>query len=842
MNFSSFLSKTIVDLLSSRRIVVWFDPEGDFREFVQTFQAPNCKVLQTEDSTLKTLRRADEIYRLMNESDDPSEANRCMLIYLMQQRGSSEDERRRDPFEVFAIGGTGFGDTEAESLESLSRQAMPSKADEITRLFREGYPGIALLDRLEKTKRWPLASQVFSTESPADVIAMALADMSKVKAVDDSPGCVEELLRLFETSVGFKSVSKTRSWKNLRLRAAQYILFSEFYFDLPEGAPDSLSSVPRAGSDAERVVYAACDRMRSDSTMSDVYMELAQQNEDKLQLPDLMPRDFDPGKRDTFPFEEHRLLGMAVEKISSGNITEALHIIETRRNSIWRCEAQRTSVWTLLERALVLLEASGKENVSSLSVMSLSDLVAKYTEGNHAELDRTYRLFETALTACIDDKVLTPVIDLCRKHYRESSITLQNKYLEAVRKEGWPPTGVQRQTGIFDKYIKPLLERRERVAYFLVDSLRYEMGRDLADALVEMGNIEMNYAAGVIPTVTNSGMAALMPGADGMLRLVEKEGNLVPAIGTRLLRGSEDRMKLLTETYGDRFFETTLDKLLGSHKQIASNLNNVELFVVRTQDPDLIAENLGAWRARKYLSDVIGDIASAVQWVISNGFNHVIIASDHGHMMLSEIPAGDVVTSPPGNWLKTKRRCRLGSGLSGSTGTVTFKAGHVGVQGDLQEVCFPIGFRVFSAGDGYFHGGMSLQETVVPVIVFQARGVSSKGTGKPEIEIRYRSNKFTSRVIGLKFYMQGDIFGSSATVRIEAFDSEGSKAVIVGEAADCDVRDEKTHEVTLQGGMETPVPVLLDPDFNEAMVEIRVSDPQTHVVWARHILKNAMLD
>jgi hypothetical protein len=39
---------------------------------------------------------------------------------------------------------------------------------------------------------------------------------------------------------------------------------------------------------------------------------------------------------------------------------------------------------------------------------------------------------------------------------------------------------------------------------------------------------------------------------------------------------------------------------------------------------------------------------------------------------------------------------------------------------------------------------------------------------------------------------------------------------VVGEAADCEARDEKTREVTLQANKETPVPVLIDPDFEWA--------------------------
>ena len=254
-----------------------------------------------------------------------------------------------------------------------------------------------------------------------------------------------------------------------------------------------------------------------------------------------------------------------------------------------------------------------------------------------------------------------------------------------------------------------------------------------------------------------------------------------------------------------------------------------------------MAENLGAWRARRYLSDVVGDIAAAVRWVASQGFSRVVISSDHGHMLLPEIPAGDVVQSPAGGWQEVKRRCRLGSGLASSTGTLTLKAGHVGIQGDVQEICLPIGFRVFSEGDGYFHGGLSLQEAVIPVVVFRAAAAESGKAGKPEIEILYRSDKFTSRVVGLKFYLRSDMFNTAARVRIEAYDGTSAKAKVVGESADCEARDDKTREVTLQAGKETPVPVLIDPDFDGAEIEVRVSDPETRVVWAKRKLKNGMM-
>ena len=73
MKFTAFLHKKLMDLLNDRRIVVWYDSEGDFNGFAESFSAPDCEVLSSADSVLKARRRADEIYRLMNESDNPAE-------------------------------------------------------------------------------------------------------------------------------------------------------------------------------------------------------------------------------------------------------------------------------------------------------------------------------------------------------------------------------------------------------------------------------------------------------------------------------------------------------------------------------------------------------------------------------------------------------------------------------------------------------------------------------------------------------------------------------------------------------------------------------------------------
>jgi hypothetical protein len=326
------------------------------------------------------------------------------------------------------------------------------------------------------------------------------------------------------------------------------------------------------------------------------------------------------------------------------------------------------------------------------------------------------------------------------------------------------------------------------------------------------------------------------------LSLVQSGGDLVPALGTRLLKVSDDRMKLLKERYGDRFADVTLGELLStSVEKFGKRIGAVELLVVRTQDIDALGENLNLYLARKLMSEMLGDMRRAAGRLAALGFQHLVFSADHGHVLLPEVPAGDVVAGPPGTWLKSKRRCRLGSGLAATPGTVVLRAADVGIQGAAEDICVPVGFKVFSAGEGYFHEGISLQECVVPAVVVRVR-TTTTSQGKQEVSIRYRSDRFTSRVIGLKLLYASSLFEEPVRVKVQAHGGTAANAKVVGDAADCDARDESTHEVTLKPGVETPVPVLVEPEFSGPFVEVRATDPVTGQIWARQKLMNALMD
>jgi hypothetical protein len=240
------------------------------------------------------------------------------------------------------------------------------------------------------------------------------------------------------------------------------------------------------------------------------------------------------------------------------------------------------------------------------------------------------------------------------------------------------------------------------------------------------------------------------------------------------------------------------------------------------------------------MSHVIGELRSAAIRLANLGFQTLVFAADHGHMLVPEVLPGDVLPSPPGAWLLKKRRSLLGRAQGAAPGVLMLPARDVGIVGPADDFAVATGFKTFKDGAGYFHEGLSLQECVVPVVVVRLQRAQATGGGE-RVTISYRSDRFTSSVIGLKLRLDASLFNATLTVRLGAFDGSGPKARQVGQAAECDARDPATGEITLQAGVETPVPLVVDADFTGPRVEVRAIDPRTGAVLHRLTLKNDRL-
>ena len=119
-------------------------------------------------------------------------------------------------------------------------------------------------------------------------------------------------------------------------------------------------------------------------------------------------------------------------------------------------------------------------------------------------------------------------------------------FVRHIEKSGWPISGRLSNADVFDKLVAPkLLESGRRVAYLLIDAMRYELGVELAKHLNEAGQIDVQMACAQMPTVTPVGMATLLPGAGQNLKITNKDNQLLVVFGDQPLATVAQRRDVL---------------------------------------------------------------------------------------------------------------------------------------------------------------------------------------------------------------------------------------------------------------------------------------------------------
>src|SRR5262249_22166060 len=149
------------------------------------------------------------------------------------------------------------------------------------------------------------------------------------------------------------------------------------------------------------------------------------------------------------------------------------------------------------------------------------------------DIDRRYREMEQSIGEWDEDHdALERMISTARSAYLKLAGSVQTEFIRHVEDEGWPAVASNLITNaqVFDREVNPALEAGQRVAYFLVDSLRYELAVELEKQLSDKHTVRFNTVCAQLPTYTEVGMASLMPQAQTALALSVLDGDLVTTL------------------------------------------------------------------------------------------------------------------------------------------------------------------------------------------------------------------------------------------------------------------------------------------------------------------------
>jgi hypothetical protein len=833
MSLATFIRDTVLrPRLKKAGCLVVYDPSTLYQDIVADLADDQIAVVDASERGIESREQALDSFVSLARSggSGPTE----LVIYVPTKPPKTDHDRVNDPYAVYVAGGGMFPDGDGDEYLSLCLKAKPDHASEIRRLFQDNpQPSFELVDNIGGGVGYPTLRTLLKVDSARNILLGLLAPSEQQKGrLKGNEAWVSEAKTLFQSSLGLKLVTKGKSWSPIADELWRFVLFSEFVLDLPDDLPASLANVPQAEPGAETLIADLCETLRNDNRVRQTYIDRAEQIERELDLPAACVGIKDLGKLDTFPFEERTFLQFAVDALKEDRLDEVRTVVDRHKHSVWLGQGESQAQWGLVRAALQLVAACEDADRSlSGNTGNLDSLIDHYTSSLR-EIDRLQREFEQAIGEYVStEPIVDNVAEHARKRYARIAEKVQTIFINHLENEGWPPQGKLANVDLFDKLVEPLLaERDKRVAYFLVDALRYELGLELHRQLIDMGTATIQPAMAQLPTVTPIGMASLLPGAGKKLTIQREGKDIIASLDGQRLTSVANRMKVFEQHYGDRFAQMTLSEFNSGKKAKVSDA--VGLLVIRSTEIDSHLEN-NPDTTLTLVHQTLKAIRVAIHRLRQAGFTDVVIATDHGFFLNGHADAGDTCAKPSvGDWITVHDRALLGTG-GADTQSFVIPAPKVGIRGDFECFGAPRSMAPYRRGLRFFHGGPSLQEAVVPAITVALQGQVEREPVLASVQLTYKNGakRITTRLPVVDLAVENtDMFsqGTDFEILLEAHDRQGT---VVGEARKGEPVDPATGTLTLKSGQHKQVTIRMDLEF-EGKFTLKAFNPITMTAYA----------
>lgn len=831
MSIAEFIQdKVLRPRLQQAGSLVVYDPVGRYQDLCKGLADEKMLVVDASKSSIESRFAAIQGLR-----DVIGRQLAGLLVYVPAKAPESDEERQSDPFAAIAAAGAIFPQSDGDSFESLCLKAKPDHTTAIRAIFdQDASPSFAVVDAIGRGLGWPNLRALLAVESARDILfALLVPNEVQQAALKSTDSWITESRDLLRNSMGLTLKTRGKTLDSVANELWRFVLFSEFVFDLPDALPTSFSDVPRAESIAKPLIEDLCDRLRNDRRTQSAYIDRADEIEKDLNLVNQFGSWPDLGGRDTFAFEERTFLRRAIEGILRDDIDRVRSISERHQHSVWTGKGECRAQWDLIRSASELLQTcDDMERQLSDNARNLDALLAFYVSSLR-EVDRLHREFEQAVSDYDwqdAQGVMTPVKKHVRRQYGKLVEKVQMIFTRYVEQNGWPQAGQLSNSDVFDRIVAPKLQKNgHKVAYFMIDALRYELGVALERQLTEDGEVELQAAMAQLPSITPVGMASLLPGAGQQLRIKNDAQSLVPMLGDQVVDTVAQRMDVFRKKYGQRFEEGRLEDFVRGRFDFSTE---TDLLVLRAVEIDSYFENHPD-TAPAEITNALKRIRVAIHKLKERGFHEVVIVTDHGFFMNTHAGAGDVCSKPSGDWIAVHDRCALGDG-SGDGNHLVVSSEKMGIRGDFPKFAAPHSLAAYRSGLLYYHGGLSLQECVVPVITMRLKATNQPTMHKASVAMSYKNGAkaITTRMPVIDLTVEtADMFSieNDFEILLEAHDSKGE---VVGEAKAGGAVNPATGTLTLKPGDKVQVTIKMQMDF-EGKFKIKALNPTTYTVYCQ---------
>ena len=776
------LTQLIAKQVDDKGLVVWYDPEQAYGSAAAELTLPKTTVARYDGSFLK-LRK--EIDHLLNEGQPPR-----LVVYVPIEREKTHSALIELDFAGAIMQPRQQPPACNTRLSVIGRNALKlilgeDQVGEIERQVESGKLSLADLNSLAEQGidiSTGVLKLIFGTANPQEV-ALAFLHSEQHDEEVGKKDAQKELRHLLQISFDIE-LPAAEALSNWRVKLGRHVLLTDLFAALKKQVPSSLSSVPVAdtagGIDASvRLAHT----WRNSREHRDSYVTVANKVEQDFALGQLDLAVEALKASETFLTAELTLLAHVEGELLQAATSELLQLANYRLSRFWADVVPAIQArWALIACAAeVLLEADRVEKALKTAPTTVPALVKAYATGedpwclldtHHRHMESRKYNFEFA--ASNDHQGLEKLITKAEQRYTGVGSELAKHFITQFSKAKHPIKGLLRQRDFFEKQVKPHLGEG-KVAYVWVDALRYEMARELGRLLGDDFDLEIQPAIGTMPTITEIGMAALLPKAHESAKVVGVGGGkLALEIDGKVIKDRKDRVAFLKEHAGVTVFDAKLDDLLPKpSKRIKDGIQSAQLILITSQEIDELGEADNMSQARLQIDGVLSHLRRGVRVLADHGIKTIVLVADHGHLFADEIGEDMKIEAPGGKVEDLHRRVWIGVGGNSEPSYLRTSLTSLGVESEF-DIATPWTFAVFKSkggGRAYFHGGLSPQELIVPVVVMHGKVKASAPTTGIQWTLTPGTAKLTTRFFSVQIAgNQGEssLFGfEPPKVRIE---------------------------------------------------------------------------
>lgn len=804
-----YLADEIAKTVRQAGVVVWQD---DQREYVSAARSvcPSDVAVVSFDGSWFELRR--EVESLLASDEAPQ-----LVVYapspapmddpLAEIRAAGKEYKRRLPTLVRnALG----GQLAAARVEQIAREA---------RTLEEAEAAAGGTDAADV--------RLVGLLGGGDSVQMALSVLAKRKdEAIAAEGAWGDVSRMLSDAFGG---SITGEQSDLRDSFAQQIVLADIA-EAAGGLPEELAGAWTLPSvEQRRRVEELLRVWRYAPQWSGTYRELAASVDRRLDLGSTLRWVDGLQTCVAVPSIEVLCMAEAVRRLSEGDHSGALLLAEERLldGNPWRDErvgaagSRWSDHWRVVREVAELHRSVIDHPIPSDAMGGLLD----WYVAQAYSVDRAHRRLELSRGALASYGDLEQHVTAARSGYEQWVDRLLRATTAAVSKDGLSGVSQLPQGEIHDRFVKG---SDGPVAYIWVDALRYELGAELAEAIRRdiTEHVTLHGATAAAPTITRVGMANLVPSAAEKLTVGLDGGKLSVAVAGRPVSTVEHRVELLRAAHG-----TVANLDLGAlsqqgEKELAKAIKGADLVLVRSQEIDAAGESGLLNTAWPQFEATKQDLANAVAKLGQVGIRRIVVTADHGFLALSQ-SVGDprTIDAPIGGDGELHRRCWVGKGGTTADGTERVPLVSLGIRSDL-DMIVPKGLAVFKAGGGkqFFHGGLSPQELLIPVIVVDLE--AAQEPQKLDLQVAIAGGRITTGVFAATVSFNGDLFTNTVTFRVVVRGGTGSEPV--ARVVSGDGYDAESGSVTITQDKPTVLTFQVISNLDrDAQVEVQVLDART---------------